>query len=108
MSDEALLAKCLEFARCLSETVRFSFQMNTSTGFKFNFSNQASGKPEDVLKKNKKTPSQMKRNKDRLKTFLEKKRKETSGKPDVSSNEVKYILKMEAHAACTTKDIVKL
>ena len=50
----------------------------------------------------------MKRNKERLKIFLEKKRKETSGEPEISNNEVKYILKVEAHAACTTTDIVEV
>ena len=107
MVDEAFLTKCLEFSRCLSETERFSFHIKISTGFTFNFSNRVSGKPEVTLKK-KKTPSQMKRNTERLKNFIEKKRTEASGKPEDSISAVEYTLKMDAHAACTTADIVEV
>ena len=56
-----------------------------------------------VLKKKKKTPSQIKRNQERMKSFLEKKR-EASG---ILEDEAEYELKVEAHARCTKEDIVE-
>ena len=50
----------------------------------------------------------MKRNTERLKNFIEKKRTEASGKPEDSISAVEYTLKMDAHAACTTADIVEV
>ena len=50
----------------------------------------------------KKTPSQKKRNQERMKHFLEKKRSEASGAPDNANDDVEQTMKMEAHANCTT------
>ena len=64
--------------------------------------------PELSRKKKKKTPSQIKRNQERMKNFLEKKKGEASGTPDNASDVVEYTMKMEAHADCTTADIVEV
>ena len=106
--DESLLSKCLEFARYLSETDKFSFQSKSSSGFNFNFSNRDPGMPESSTKKRKKSPSQIKRNQERIKNFVEKKKGEASGKPDDASDFVEYTMMMEAHANCTTADIVEV
>ena len=105
--DESLLSKCLEFARYLSETEKFSFQLKASSGFNFSFSNHDPGKPELKGKKKRKTPSQIKRNQERMKN-LEKKKHEASGTPANARGFVEYTMKMEAHANCTTADIVEV
>ena len=110
MDESSLFSKCLEFTRSLLDTKRgFSFQMNTSSGFNFNFTNQDSGKPEIPLKKRKNSPSQRNRNNERMKAFLEKKSKEASGIQEASlkTNEAEYELKVEAHEKCSTEDIVE-
>ena len=43
-----------------------------------------------------------------MKTFLEKKKGEASGTTDTASDIVEYTMKMEAHADCTTADIVEV
>ena len=106
--DESLLTKCLEFAKLLSETEKFSFQLRSSSSFNFSFSNCDPGMPELSRKKKKKTPSQIKRNQERMKNFLENKKHEASGTPDNASEFVEYTMKMEAHANCTTADIVEV
>ena len=101
MSEEEenfLFSKCLEFSRSLLDKDRkFTFEVNTSSGFTFSFSNLDSGKPEEKLMKRKKTPSQLKRNKKRMEIFNSKKAKEV-GKPESLTE---YELKMEAHVNCT-------
>ena len=64
--------------------------------------------PESSTKKRKKSPSQIKRNQERIKNFVEKKKGEASGKPDDASDFVEYTMMMEAHANCTTADIVEV
>jgi hypothetical protein len=83
-----LLSKCLEFARYLSGTEKFSFELKSRSGFNFSFSNRDPGIPELTLKKKKKTPSQTNRNQERMKNFLEKKRREASGIPDKDNDVV--------------------
>ena len=85
--DESLLSKCLEFARCLSGTEKFSLQLKTRSGFNFSISNRDPGIPEFTSMKKKKTPSQVKRNQERMKNLLEKKKSEASGTPaDANEN----------------------
>ena len=43
-----------------------------------------------------------------MKNFLEKKKHEASGTPDNASDVVEYTMNMEAHANCTTADIVEV
>ena len=43
-----------------------------------------------------------------MKNFVEKKKGEASGKPDDASDFVEYTMMMEAHANCTTADIVEV
>ena len=50
----------------------------------------------------------MKRNTERLKNFIEKKRTEASGKQEDSNSAVEYTLKIDAHAECATADIVEV
>ena len=47
-------------------------------------------------------------NQERMKNFLEKKRREASGIPAKNNDAVEYTMKMEAHANCITADIVEV
>ena len=103
IEESELFSRCLEFTRSLLNTkTSFSFQVSTGSGFNFDFNNQTSGQPEMKLEKKKKTPSQLKRNQERMKTFLEKKKDEPSG---ILEKEAKYELKVDPHTKCTFEDI---
>ena len=54
--------------------------------------------------KKKKTPNQLERNIERMKTFLNMKKNESSG---ILDNKVQYELKLDAHEKCTAKDIIE-
>ena len=102
--ENPLFAKCLDFTRSLVENNQeFSFKVSTRCGYVFSFTNQESGKPESWKKK--KTPSQIKRNQLRMEKFREKQAREASGKPDAAAAE--YELKVQAHATCTTEDVIE-
>ena len=61
----------------------FTFDAKTRTGFSFNFSSQDSGMPELKMKKmmkNRKTPSQIRRNQKRMEIFQQRKKEEATGK----------------------------
>ena len=74
--------------------------MKTESGFSFNLSNQDTGKPE--LKKRNKTPSQLRRNQERLEEFIVKK------KSEAVANSAEYELKMDVHANCTDQDTMEV
>ena len=106
-SDEnALLAKCLDFTRSLLECKEaFTLNVKTSFGFVFNFNNTESGNP-GAWSRRKKTPSQVKRDQERMKKFRERKLREASGIPEAT--EAKYELKVDAHEKCSDSDIIEV
>ena len=81
--DENMLSKCLDFTRSLLDKERsFTFNVKTSSGFNFNFSNKDYGIPEPrVIKK--KMPSQLRRSHQHMENFV-KKKKEVFGVPDTT------------------------
>ena len=83
----------------------YALNVKTSSGFTFNFNNSGSGNPGARLKR-KKTPSQVKQDKVRMKKFRERKLREASGTPE--ANEAMYELKVDAHEKCSTLDIVEV
>ena len=99
---------CLDLTRTLLEkNETFSFNVTTASGFNFSFLNQDFGIPEPKLKK-KKSPSQIRRNKQRMKNFIEEKAKTEFGSPEsVLENKkfVDYEIKVEAHPTCDFEDI---
>ena len=68
-----------------------------------NFSSQNSGKPVNGSSRKKKTPSQLRRNKERLEKFIQKKKSEESDLTDLAE----YELKMDAHKNCTEADTIQ-
>ena len=101
VDESSVLAKCLDFSRSLLDKgTRFTFQVKTESGFSFNLYNQDTGKPE--LKKRNKTPSQLRRNQERLEEFIVKK------KSEAVANSAEYELKMDVHASCTDQDTMEV
>ena len=97
VDESSVIAKRLDFSRSLLDKgTRFTFQLKTESGFSFNLSNQDTGKPE--LKKRNKTPSQLRRNQERLEKFIVKK------KSEAVANSAEYELKMDVHENCTDQD----
>ena len=107
--EETLFSKCLDFTRLLlDKNEEFTFDVKIRTGFSFNFSNQDSGMPALKMKKmmkNRKTPSQIRRNQKRMEIFQQRKKEEATGKPEALAE---YELNIDAHAKCTIDDIVEV
>ena len=100
-TESSLLNQCLEFAKTFSDdNRRFSFSVQTSDGFSFNFNNSF-GVPNTVEKK--KSPSQLRRDQLRIGKFIEKKKETGTPEPvekltnsetlddSVSKSEVQYV-----------------
>ena len=106
--EKLLLTMCLDLTRTLLEkNETFSFNVTTASGFNFNFLNQDFGIPEPKFKK-KKSPSQLRRSKQRMKSFCEERAKTEFGAPKSVLDDKKFVdyeIKVEAHPTCDFEDI---